>query len=434
MKNKKTFWIAILSLLCGGCLFTACDNGGAKNDILLPNVGNEEPLPPGEAGTQTDFIVNIDYGVFIEDKATTLLNGCTLFFSQEENPNIFPLLAGDVVQVCHTGVLEIQEIWPSSVKIVDGELLGVDKISCTIEECVYTVENGVTAMSGRVMENLPPYVINKDGSFYSIADLTEGTPLFVTFSPYGDMGAVYAYNPNPYATSRKASEFFPWIDSLTEENVTMAIKREEIAGLAPGSHAYIFKTTNEQELQSIVWFLQGLRLKKTDPVDVDGGLIETLTVCLGAEKEFSISYYCGLIEVDGATYLPYATIPGFIPDEGELYGFITYGTEMELYQNGDLIKTYEDILGKIIFKKANLPFDDNDKKYVLYGLKMDAVYLLNERTFSFNGACFEIVGDLDFTHIFKDFPLEENVDSADSVETPENIEGVGSSEDSSPMQ
>ncbi len=201
MKRKKLCLATALSLLFSvGC-----------GRVFIP------PLPPSDSNDvkTATFTVKYDYGMHIEGRVTTLLDGSLVFFKAEDY-GVAPLLAGEEVTVTYTGELLILESYPGVVRFEGGELKNVEKTRhAQIAGDCYRDGESLCEEYGHwfsevAKEDIPEYVAHADGSFTPFDEISEETELFVAFVlalPWQENAdvnpdmkripptALYSYNP-----------------------------------------------------------------------------------------------------------------------------------------------------------------------------------------------------------------------------------------------
>lgn len=161
-------------------------------------------LPLGACAAEKEdvvFVVNCDYGLHRQGKATLLLNGSSLFFNPDEY-EIQTLVIGDEITIKHSGELLIQETYPSTVVFEDGELKSV---KVTEAEIVRVKYDGVTVKpigKEEFSSAMPEYVI-KDlgGAFAALEEFEADTTLYATYRESQVKNGIiiieglYAYQP-----------------------------------------------------------------------------------------------------------------------------------------------------------------------------------------------------------------------------------------------
>lgn len=173
-------------LLSVGLLFSFSACADLSEDSKPANTN-----PPSEQEQTYTVTANYDYGMHRPGLATILYSYSTLFFTLPEGYD--PVVAGDEFTVTYTGQLLIQESYPSSVVITDGEITKVTAEPAVIRKVRYNVtdqsltlldENGeaVTLETGSIQ--FPEYyLIGIAGDYAELSSLTEDTILYGSISP-----------------------------------------------------------------------------------------------------------------------------------------------------------------------------------------------------------------------------------------------------------
>ncbi len=151
----------------------------------------------GEMG----FVVNCDYGRYVQGKATYLLGGSSVFFNLDEY-DIQQLVLGDVVTVEYTGDMLLQGNDPSKIEITGK----VKEIEVERAEVVSVKYDGITVvLDGKTtlkLEDIPQYVIkDRAGNFAALEECQANVTLYATYREERVTGktiyldGLYAYNP-----------------------------------------------------------------------------------------------------------------------------------------------------------------------------------------------------------------------------------------------
>lgn len=201
-----------------------------------------------------------------------------------------------------------------------------------------------------------------------------------------------------------SSDLFNWQPDLEGCEISSVKIESGYYGVAPGSFTTVRVSESANDIQAVIDYLQVLFMQDAPITEtsVDGGGGSTLTIYTN-QGEFSLTQSYGFIYVGGKYYEPSQRIPQLTEYE-EYYGFVTYKKVSTLYIAGEKVKEYSNILGEIVFVKA----EDSDKPIVDYGYNFILensfeIRLLSPKHFLFENQCFYVVGDIDFTQIFDDY-------------------------------
>ena len=183
-----------------------------------------------------------------------------------------------------------------------------------------------------------------------------------------------------------------------DQHVTLTLLEDN------GSFTTVRVSESANDIQAVIDYLQVLFMQDAPitQTSVYGGGGSTLTIYTN-QGEFSLTQSYGFIYVGDKYYEPSQKIPQ-ITEYEEYYGFVTYKNISTLYIAGEKFKEYSNILGEIVFVKA----EDSDKPIVDYGYNFILensfeIRLLSPKHFLFENQCFYVVGDIDFTQIFDDY-------------------------------
>ncbi len=179
-----------------------------------------EPAGPGDASTGKEQTYTVtasyDYGMHRPNRATMLYNYSTLFFPLPEGYD--PPVAGDEFTVTYTGQLLIQESYPSTVVITEGEIASVTAEPAVIRQVRYNAaDQSLTLIDSdgtdRVVEgaiNFPDYYITDgEGHYAELSTLTKDTILYGSISYTNRMNdggitfsGLYLQNPREIEVER----------------------------------------------------------------------------------------------------------------------------------------------------------------------------------------------------------------------------------------
>ncbi len=151
----------------------------------------------------TLLTAHFDYGMHVEDQATLLLSGSTLFFDLEEY-GIDRINAGDVIEVTYRGEFYVLENYPSTVVTDYMEIVDIRIIKTKILVLdVRLGENGKIQVtpkdeSGYVFNTDNLYVVNQDRSYELLGERHIGATVYATLKQGKEenaIAALYSYAP-----------------------------------------------------------------------------------------------------------------------------------------------------------------------------------------------------------------------------------------------
>lgn len=197
-----------------------------------------------------------------------------------------------------------------------------------------------------------------------------------------------------------AAECLPWIKALNSQEIICIEREERGYGIKPGNFTTVFISEEQADKQSIMQYLQTVRLikvpKEYGQVDGGGGTHLTITT-LTAEYSFVVAN--GYVCINGEYYQPTENIP-IINMEKTAHRFIVYSNTMRLYKDGVYVKEYENLLGKVLFEKVEQIEDKTECEYVL-SVDGFEVRIYNGRQFSYKDNTYQIIGDIEFLGVVK---------------------------------
>lgn len=208
----------------------------------------------------------------------------------------------------------------------------------------------------------------------------------------------------------EAKALFPWIETLTAENVT-SLKQQYGGSGVPGAIATVKTSTDENEIENMLTYLNGLTFTEISESEgqLEGGSNTYLTITT-AENTYTLREYSKILSLDGQYYRYSAYIPKFTTGEtaycfAELYG------EALLLVDGTEKKNYGDLAEKLLFVEKE---DLTGFTYTGYNLEIAGITLLISDAKTFGvlrreddtvTTAYTIVGETDFSQIFADYPL-----------------------------
>ena len=153
------------------------------------------------------FTAGYDYGFHQKDRATLLLDYCSVFFDADEW-GIGRINAGDVITVKHRGDLLIQETYPGTVVTKGVEILDISASRADVIELT-AVSDGDTvtlsSLSDEPISLIPTntgteasMIISEDNSFMQLSPLHVGMKIYATGKLEGSfftVSAYYGFNP-----------------------------------------------------------------------------------------------------------------------------------------------------------------------------------------------------------------------------------------------
>lgn len=171
-------------LLSVGLLFSFSACADLSEDSKPANANS-----PSEQEQTYTVTADYDYGMHRPGLATMLYHYSTLFFNLPDGYD--PVVAGDEFTVTYTGQLLIQESYPSTVVITDGEILSVSAEPAVIQAMRYNAadksltlldENGEDAGFEGGLVHPDYYIIDVEGHYAELSSLTEDTILYGSIS------------------------------------------------------------------------------------------------------------------------------------------------------------------------------------------------------------------------------------------------------------
>lgn len=204
MKKLLSF---LLAAVIAGSL---CACGGASNLAgTIPHVTDGGTDDVIQFYTVT---ARYDYGMHRPGLAAMLYDSGTLFFTLPEGFD--PPVAGDVFTIAYTGDMLVAEIYPSVVTIT-GKIQSVSGQKAEILQVSYhapadgTPERFAIPLGDGSEEEIAVisrpdyYIINEDGEFLPLSEVSDCITLYLTYSPVDgrtDQGitaaGLYAQNPH----------------------------------------------------------------------------------------------------------------------------------------------------------------------------------------------------------------------------------------------
>lgn len=176
-----------------------------------------DDVPEAQYPTYT-VTANYDYGMHVPNRATMLYSSSTLFFALPEGFD--PPVAGDEFTVSYTGQLLIQESYPSTAVITEGEIVKVTAEPAVMRTVRYNAadqsltlldENGESIALATGSIQFPKYyLIGTEGEYVELSTLAEDIVLYGSMSPTEQksgggitFSGLYKVNPRPITDEAK---------------------------------------------------------------------------------------------------------------------------------------------------------------------------------------------------------------------------------------
>lgn len=209
----------------------------------------------------------------------------------------------------------------------------------------------------------------------------------------------------PFDGSQETT-FFDAIGALEQTDI-QKIETVEYAGDIAPNHRdpTAYKTSAlAADIEAVYTWLKSLQnaLSKIDDKDVrlDGAGSKTFTIYL-PENYFSISDVGRNYLKIGNDFYAQAHETPEITGETTTYRFESYSDDATLYINDEKAKDYDFDFGGLVCTESD--FTQSVSPYRL-STSIGELYLHDEKHFIRNDVAYEIVGDLDFSQIFAEFP------------------------------
>lgn len=204
--------------------------------------------------------------------------------------------------------------------------------------------------------------------------------------------------------------FFDTIDGLKKTDIQKIETVEYAGSIAPHYRKpTTYKTsTLAADIEAVYTWLKKLQdgLSKIDESDaqLEGAGTKIFTIYL-PENYFSIRDVGRNYLKIGENYYAQAHKTPEITGETITYRFESYFNKATLYINDEKVKDYEFDFDGLVCEERD--FAQSATPYRL-SANIGELYLHDKKHFTRNDVSYEIVGDLDFSEIFAEFPAAEN--------------------------
>ena len=208
-----------------------------------------------------------------------------------------------------------------------------------------------------------------------------------------------------------AKDLISWINTLKVEDITQV--RINRTSSIPGILGKINTSTALIDKTKVVDYLKNLGLVKlTRPVKMDWSPIY-LTIQT-SDQTYELKYIDGLV-IGQDRYETNIGIPTLTQAQTSHQFSLIEAALSVLYYDGERVnKSYESYLRQIEFIETNDTYDISQTKLVLQTANLATkLYLIDSKTFACDVrrdsgvyTIYKLVGDVDFTEIFADFPIE----------------------------
>ena len=198
-----------------------------KNDNK--NINSNNKSSSKEELQTINTIVMIDYGVHIDGKITTLINGNLIWFNLNDY-GIDKLVAGDELVIKYTGEYEVQETYPGSVNSKKIDIKSVELIKAEIAEFKLLIKPGTNELELKPVDskynnfallNSEGYVISQDQSFKKYTKYPYDTTIWATLPrTTGSIRVDGLYDYNPREEVAETGQFKLQIIDHTDRLIT----------------------------------------------------------------------------------------------------------------------------------------------------------------------------------------------------------------------
>ena len=198
-----------------------------KNDDK--NINSNNNSSSKEELQTINTIVMIDYGVHIDGKVTTLINGNLIWFNLNDY-GIDKLVAGDELVIKYTGEYEVQETYPGSVNSKKIDIKSVELIKAEIAEFKLLIKPGTNELELKPVDskynnfallNSEGYVISQDQSFKKYTEYPYDTTIWATLPrTTGSIRVDGLYDYNPREEVAETGQFKLQIIDHTDRLIT----------------------------------------------------------------------------------------------------------------------------------------------------------------------------------------------------------------------
>lgn len=198
-----------------------------KNDNK--NINSNNNSSSKEELQTINTIVMIDYGVHIDGKITTLINGNLIWFNLNDY-GIDKLVAGDELVIKYTGEYEVQETYPGSVNSKKIDIKSVELIKAEIAEFKLLIKPGTNELELKPVDskynnfallNSEGYVISQDQSFKKYTKYPYDTTIWATLPrTTGSIRVDGLYDYNPREEVAETGQFKLQIIDHTDRLIT----------------------------------------------------------------------------------------------------------------------------------------------------------------------------------------------------------------------
>lgn len=204
--------------------------------------------------------------------------------------------------------------------------------------------------------------------------------------------------------------FFDVIGELKQSDLKKIETAKYAGSISPDAKNPVeHKTTAlAEDIESVYGWLKGLSENITPITDqeaqVDGGGEVVFTISLSQGTLEISSFGRNYLAIDGKYYAQEGKIPDIV-GESVTYTFESYGDEAKLYIDGENVKEYTFAFDNLVC--ARKEFDKTARYPYELVTSFGRLYVYDGKHFIRNGVAYEIIGELDFSRLFADFPYPD---------------------------
>ena len=206
-------------------------------------------------------------------------------------------------------------------------------------------------------------------------------------------------------------DLLPWISTLERELISVT-RIDEHYGVAPGNFKDVVRSESETDKAAMLAYLKEHSLVQVlgDKLQPDGGGGTTIEF----ETEngtYTLTRANGFFYIDGKYYSSKTPVPE-LTDGEDCHAFVTYTGTAILRIDGVTMRGYVGLIDEIYFRPlegVEIEMPEGPSYELVFDFE-GKIALVGITWFHYDGNLYEVVGGVDFSQIFVDYPCDYNAD------------------------
>lgn len=206
-------------------------------------------------------------------------------------------------------------------------------------------------------------------------------------------------------------DLLPWIGTLEHEFISVT-QIHEYYGVAPGNFKDVVRSESETDKAAMLAFLKNHSLvqvsEREAQISGGGGVTMEFETESGV---YTLTRANGFFHIDGKYYKSKTPVPE-LTDGEDCHAFVTYTGTAILRIDGVTMRGYVGLIDEIYFRPlegVEIEMPEGPSYELVFDLE-GKIALVGITWFHYDGNLYEVVGGVDFSQIFVDYPCDYNAD------------------------